>query len=195
MKKLMIYSTAILMMLSISTLKAQEGNGMAMNSMKSLKKSETKDERKEIRKDERNVISNISMEEFKRDFGKVADVSWERYPFFDIAIYTKDKHQYKAYYDRDSKLVGTTTVKTFADLPKNAQKHIQKEFGNYKVDKVVFFEDNQLNDNDMLLYGSQFEDADNYFVELSDLANNKNIVVQVNPEGWVFFFKKLKNKV
>jgi len=193
MKKLMIYSTAILMMLSISTLKAQEGNGMAMKSMKSPKKSETKAERKDVRKEDRNLVSDISMEEFGRDFGKVSDLTWERDPFFDIATFTKDGHQYKAFYGIDSKLVGTTTVKTFADLPKNAQKQIKKEYSDYNVDKVVFFEDNQQNNNDMLLYGTQFEDADNYFVEMS--GNNKNIVIQVNPEGWIFFFKELKKKV
>ena len=193
MKKLMIYSTAILMMLSVITLKAQEGNKTAMNSMKSLKKSETKTERKEVRKEDRNLVSDISMEAFGRDFENVSDVSWEKDSFFDIAMFNKDGHSYKAFYGRDSKLAGTTTVKTFADLPKDAQKEIKKQFGNYTIDKVVYFENNQSNNNDMLLYGTQFEGADNYFVEMS--GNNKNIVVQVNPEGQVFFFKELQKRV
>jgi hypothetical protein len=41
----------------------------------------------------------------------------------------------------------------------------------------------------MILYGIQFEDQDNYFVELSKAS--KKIVLQVNPEGAVFFFKDL----
>jgi len=41
----------------------------------------------------------------------------------------------------------------------------------------------------MILYGIQFEDADNYFVELS--KGTKKIVLQVNTDGVVFFFKQL----
>jgi len=40
-----------------------------------------------------------------------------------------------------------------------------------------------------MLYGAQFEDADNYFVELSKDKNK--LVLQVNNEGIVFFLKKL----
>jgi len=39
------------------------------------------------------------------------------------------------------------------------------------------------------LYGVQFEDADNYFVELS--KGIKKNVLQVNTEGVVCFFKQL----
>ena len=42
---------------------------------------------------------------------------------------------------------------------------------------------------DMILYGLQFEDQDNYFVELT--KGKDKIVVQVTPEGDVFFFKQL----
>ena len=38
----------------------------------------------------------------------------------------------------------------------------------------------------MMLYGQQFADADNYFVELS--KDNKKIVLQVNMSGEVFYF-------
>jgi len=42
----------------------------------------------------------------------------------------------------------------------------------------------------MMLYGKQFEDADNYFVELTKGA--KKIIVQVDSQGLVFFFTELK---
>jgi hypothetical protein len=194
MKKLMVYSTAILMMVMFSiTLQAQDKNSTALNSIKSIRKSETKAERKEIRKEDRNLVSDMSMENFFSDFGKIANVEWEKGQFLDEALFTKDGHQYRAFYDRDSKLVGTTTEKTIADLPKNAQKDIKKQFGDYSIDKVIFFEDNQMNDQDMLLYNTQFEDADNYFVELSN--EKRNIIIQVTPEGDVFFFNSLKKKI
>ena len=193
MKKLMIYSTVILMVVISTSLKAQDGNRMAMSSMKSVKKTETKAEKKEIRKENRNLVSEESMRTFVSDFGNISGVQWERGRYYDEALFTKDGHQYKAFYDQSSKLVGTTTEKTFADLPKSAQKDIQKRFGDYTIDKVIFFEDNQLNDQDMLLYGSKFEDADNYFAELS--GKNKNIVIQIKPDGQVFFFEELQRKI
>lgn len=193
MKKLVIYSTAILMVLFSTSLKAQVENGMAMNSVRNLKKSETKAERKEVRREDRHLVSELSMDAFETDFRNASNVIWERDPFFDIASFNRNGHEYKAYYDHDSKLVGTTTDKTFADLPKDAQKQINKEYGDYHVDKVVYFKDNELNDNDMLLYGAQFEDADNYFVEMSDYG--KNIVIQVNPQGEIFFFKELPSRI
>jgi hypothetical protein len=55
---------------------------------------------------------------------------------------------------------------------------------------VIFYDDNEHNDNDMMLYGIQFEDEDNYFVELS--KGSKQIVLQVTPEGNIFFFTELK---
>lgn len=188
MKKLMVYLTAILMLISV-TLKAQDKNSTAMNAVRSIKKSETKAERKEVRKEERNLVSDRSINAFIGDFGNIPNVSWERGPFFDEALYTKDGILYKAFYDDNSKLVGTISDKTFADLPQIAQKDIKKHYGNYKVDKVFLFKDNELNDQNMSLYGTEFDDADNYFVELS--GKDKNIIIQVKPEGEVFFIKEL----
>ena len=41
----------------------------------------------------------------------------------------------------------------------------------------------------MVMYGIQFDDSDNYFVELT--KGTGKIVLRVNPGGTVFFFKKL----
>ncbi len=62
-------------------------------------------------------------------------------------------------------------------------------YKDYTIGPVVFYDDNEANSTDMILYGEQFEDADNYFVELS--KGTKKIVVQVSPEGVVYFFKQL----
>ena len=95
----------------------------------------------------------------------------------------------KAYYDFYSKLVGTTMLKTFTDLPIKSQKEIKAKYKDYKIGRVVFFDDNEANESDMFFYNTQFSDADNYFVELS--KDKKNIVLQVNNEGELFFFKEL----
>ena len=87
-------------------------------------------------------------------------------------------------------MVGTTQYKTFADVPVRGQTEIKKMYKDYAIGSVVFFDDNELNPTDMILYNIQFDDADNYFVELS--KGTKKIVVQVNTEGDLFFFKDLQ---
>jgi hypothetical protein len=74
-------------------------------------------------------------------------------------------------------------------MPDNARKYIAKHYSDYTTGSVILFDDNEYNSSDMILYGNAFEDADNYFVELSN--NNRKIVLQVNMEGLVTFFKEL----
>jgi hypothetical protein len=95
----------------------------------------------------------------------------------------------KTFYDIDGILVGTTQIKTFGDVPVKGQQAIKKNYKDYTIGQVVFYDDNEANDTDMKLYGMQFDDKDNYFVEL--LKGTNKIVVQVNTEGDVFFFKDL----
>ncbi len=187
MKSLMIYSAAILMVLSCATSQAQDTKELSHNSEMNKVKIESKTEKKGMQKMDKHFVSDLSKDAFYADFGKVPAVSWENEEGFDVALFTKDGKDYKAFYDFNSKLVGTTTLKTFADLPKRAQEDIKKHYKDYTVDKVVFFEDYEANDTDMLLYGLQFSDADNYFVELSN--KTKNIILQVNSFG-VFFFSE-----
>lgn len=194
MKKLVVTSMSILLVLIFTTSNAQDTRTMALNSKKNSA-IKSKLERKEIRKTERNMIPVTDMNALQADFGKIPDVNWEKVQMLDVASFTKNGKMMKAYYDQTSTLVGTTTPKKFADLPKDAQKEIKKEYKGYTVDKVTYFKDNKLNDQDMLLYGVQFADADNYFVELSNKKDNKNIVIQVNPQGDIFFFKDLNSKV
>ena len=80
-------------------------------------------------------------------------------------------------------------MKTFADLPKKAQKRIRSEYKNYKIGPVAFFKDNEANDSDMILWNTAFDDADNYFVELKN--PQRDIILQVKPEGEISFFKQL----
>ncbi len=190
MKNLMIYSTAILMVLSCATSQAQDTKAVSHNSKIDNVRNESKAEKREIRKTNKSFVSDLSEDAFYADFGKIPEVSWENELGYDIALFTKDGKDYKAFYDFNSKLVGTTTVITFAELPKKSQEGIKKHYKDYTVDKVVFFEDNKVNDQDMLLYGTQFSDADNYFVEMSN--KTKNIVVQTNPDGELFFFSEPK---
>jgi hypothetical protein len=135
-------------------------------------------------------VSEISKNSFIVDFGNIPNVKWKRGETFDEATFKKNGKEMTAYFDIDGKLVGTTNKVTFAEVPANGREKIKTEYKDYKVGPVTFFADNKGNETDMILYGMQFEDADNYFVELT--KGTRKIVVQVSPEGNVTFFEELK---
>lgn len=181
MKKLAIVSLVFLFVMSLV-----QGQTKAPEN-----KKEQKAERVALKKLEGTNVSEISKDNFSKDFGNLPNVRWQRVDTYDEAAFTdKDNHQMKAFYDYDGKLVGTTQHKTFADVPVKGQKEIKKVYKDYTIGDVIFFDDNEANSTDMLLYGIQFDDEDNYFVELT--KGTKKIVVHVNMEGSVFFFKDLK---
>jgi hypothetical protein len=93
------------------------------------------------------------------------------------------------FYDDQSKMVGTSNNVTFSELPKRAQQYINEKYKDYSVGPAVFFDDNEYNETDMVLYGLQFDDEDSYFVELA--KDGKKIVVRSNSSGDVYFFKDL----
>ena len=154
----------------------------------SLKK-EKKEARKELRKLNGKIADTRAKEHFATDFSNVTDAQWKRTDYFDEATFTKDGKTMVAYYDHEANLVGTTTGATFAELPAKAQNYIDKKYKDYIKGRVIFFDDNEFNASDMLLYGIQFDDEDNYFAELQK-GNNK-IIVRVNTAGQVYFFKQL----
>jgi hypothetical protein len=135
------------------------------------------------------AISYFAKEHFFMDFPNATDVAWKNTKAFQEAHFTMNNIAYTAYYDADNELVGTTTAKTFTDLPMNAQRYIQKKYAGYTPADVIFFDDNQANETDMNLFDQPFADEDNYFVLMK--KPGENIVLKVNSEGYVDFFKNI----
>ena len=179
MKKVIVMSIAVLLFMTISTIQstAQEP------------KKEKKSEMVPLKKLEGTKVSDVAKSNFMADFGNIPDVQWTRAKNFDEAMFTKNGKKLHAWYDFENKLVGTTSIVTFADLPAAGQKNIKTKYKDYSVGQVIFFDDNEMNETDMMLYNRQFDDADNYFVELSKA--NEKLVLRVNTLGEVFFFKQL----
>jgi hypothetical protein len=187
MKKLAILSMTFLLTVAVTQGQTQKAD---KEKVKETKK-ELKTERVALKKLEGTNVSTISRQNFIADFKDAKNVVWKRIDTYDKATFdNKEGQSISAYYDIDGKLVGTTQYKTFADVPVSGQKEIRKMYKDYTIGPVIFFDDNELNSTDMIMYDVQFDDADNYFVELS--KGTKKIVVQVNTEGVVFFFKELK---
>lgn len=145
---------------------------------------------KKLRKLEGNVVSEKSKQAFAKDFpGMMAD-SWTRGINFDEVIFQNAGKRTTAYYDENAELVGTTVAMHFSDLPKKGQDYINKHYPGYSKEAVILFDDNEQNETDMVLYNTQFEDEDNYFVELK--KDNKAIVVKCTMDGMVSYFRELK---
>ena len=194
MKKLLIFSAAGIII--AATVSAQANTEILNSDMASINKNETttkkekKEERKELRKLKGQEVTYQSREAFFKDFGDIPVTKMERTMNFDKFTFTQNGREMTAYYDIESNLVGTVSDKTFSDLPANAQKYIQDKYKDYTPGTVIFFDDNELNETDMILFGTQFDDADNYFVELK--KENKNIIVQVTMKGEVAYFSEMK---
>jgi len=148
-----------------------------------------REENRAIRKEKAATEPNyVTEQHFLVDFPEATNVSW-KINGFEEATFTLNGKEMKAFYDYNNDLVGTTSVANYFDMPEIARKYIEKHYKDYTTGEVILFDDNEYNSTDMILYGNQFEDEDNYFVELSN--KNKKIVLQVNMEGLVTFFKEL----
>jgi len=135
-------------------------------------------------------FSNQTRANFYSDFGYIPIINWEVTDQFDKISFIKNDVMYTAYYDSNSELVGTISNVSTADLPAHALQDINKKYKGYTVGNVVFYDDNESNQTDMMYYGQQFDDEDKYFVELQ--KDKEKIVVQVNTVGEVSFFRTLK---
>lgn len=194
MKKIIILSgIAVLLTLSAGAQADQSAirkDEQALNKEEKHIRHEKKEERKELRKLKGKEVDERAKDQFRNDFpGITADV-WRREGAFDVAQFVKDRVSKSAFYDYDATLVGTTEKKTFADLPEKARMHIIKKYVGYTIGDVILFDDNKSNESDMILYGHQFADADNYFVEL--IKGDKKIVLKADPGGQVSYFSQIR---
>ena len=194
MKKLIVVSSVL--MLFAGTSRAQTEEASAKQDIANLQKNESmirkekKEEEKELRKLEGKEVNYQSREQFYSDFGNVPVRQWVRTANFNEVTFVKDCQEMVAYYDADAKLVGTTTIKSFDDLPANAQKSINRQYPGYSKEQVILFDDNELSETDMTLFNMQFDDADNYFIELKKDA--RSIILKVDMRGDVSLFKELR---
>lgn len=186
MKKLAIFFITFLFAFSV------------VNSQTAMtEKYKAKEPKKEIRstkvplkKLEGTGVSVKAKNQLAIDFPKAENISWERTATFDQASFTMNGQQMKAYFDSEANLVGSTIDKSFSDLPAKGQKEINEKYKDYKAGPVIFFDDNERTDTDMVLWATQFDDEDMYFAELN--KGTAKIIVKITPSGEVSLFKELK---
>ncbi len=181
MKKIAIISMLFLMVIADMQLQAQE--------TKNELKSEIKSDRKALRKLKGTEVNQKAKDHFSSDFENVQNVLWKREGTFDQVTFTQNGLKKTAFYYEDGNLVGTAQRKAFSDLPAKAQEEIKTKYKDFKVVSVIFYDDNEADDTDMILFEVQFEHADNYFVEA--IKADKTIVLKVSMTGDVSFFKDI----
>lgn len=152
-------------------------------------KKEMRTERVALKKLEGNIVSDQAKSNFNMDFKNASGAQWKRVETYDEVTFTMSGTKMKAFYDSEGNLVGTTQTKTFADVPAKGQKKIKEKYKDYSIGPVVFFDDNEANQTDMILWATQFDDEDLYFVELT--KGTSKIIVEVGTDGEISFFKKL----
>jgi hypothetical protein len=185
MKKLEVLLMAFMFAFIATAVQAQKAE---KEKVKETKK-EQKSQRVPLKKLEGKEVSSEAKLNFNSDFGKASDVRWERKGTFDEVTFTSQGKKMKGYYDAGGKLVGTTEDAKFTDIPAKCQEIIKTKYKDYTIGPVIFYDDNELNDTDMILWAVQFDDKDLYFVELAKGTNK--IIVMCSLEGDVTFFKQL----
>jgi hypothetical protein len=194
MKKFFLLSGVAVMMtvaVNAQTSKKEVKHDLtALRKEERVTKKEIRKEKKELRKLEGKDVSFQSRVAFEKDFGDHPGAAWKRGTFYDEVTFTsKHGKNITAYYDYDAQLVGTTTDKNFSDIPMKAQNYINRKYSGYTKVGVIYFDDNESNDLDMVLYKTAFDDADNYFVVLK--KGNEEIILRSDLAGTVSFFKKM----
>ena len=154
-----------------------------------------KPDRKEIRMARREEAlkeaTYATAEQFNSDFPDASNVHWSRKEF-EKATFWQGGKKLSAFYDFDSQLIGTVSDVNMDDLPAIAKAHIRRFYPGFVPQAAILFDDNEFNESDMVLYERQFEDADNYFVEMA--KGKKKIVLKVDMAGDVSYFTNMKEK-
>lgn len=193
MKKLLILSASAMLISSVALAQnevAIKKNEKVLKQEEKQLREEKKETRNELKKLEGREVSYMTQQQFYHDFDGITGETWRRTESYDIATFTQDGIQKSAYYDGNSKLVGTVEPKTIGDLPEKARQYIKKKWAGYEVMHVIYFDDNEWNDTDMLLYGQQFDDEDNYFIEVVKDADK--VILRSDLNGETDFFAQVK---
>jgi len=127
-----------------------------------------------------NNISSSVKKRFQQDFGSFAVVQWEKSGSYAKATFYRNGSAVSAWYNKDAKLVGTSSARSFSDMPGNARQKINSFYSDYYVVSVQGFDSAR---------GNRPNGAQTWLVELSD--GTAKIIVKVNASGETTLVKKI----
>ncbi|MEO9022039.1 MAG: hypothetical protein ABI237_00090 [Ginsengibacter sp.] len=153
--------------------------------------------RREERQEKRKIkaVEDISwgtMNLFAEEFPKAQNVKWTSVKGFAEADFKSGSSSMVAFYDFENKLVGTGKYVSYNQLPHDAIKSIEKDFKNYKPEKIIYYDDNGLNENDITFFGNTIGEDDYYALMKDRNDPEKEMVLQITPRGEVFYFSGVR---
>jgi hypothetical protein len=172
MKKLIVASMAIVLLLGFAQIIAKSA---ANKGIISVEKVSVK---KNSKKSEAGHVNALTKRKFNQHFGNLSNTVWVKSNTLDKVTFTKDGNKNVAYYNSDSRLVGTS----FATIPEQALSDLQTRYKDYSIGSVIFFDKSEANAIAKLVYGTQLKE-ENFLVELTN--DRAKIVVQVNVKGGI----------
>jgi hypothetical protein len=166
MKKLIVASMAIVLLLGSAQFiaKSATNKGIISAEMFSAKKNS--------KKSEESHVNALTKRKFNQHFGYLSNTVWVKSNTLDKVTFTKDGNREVAFYNSDSKLVGTSAVL----IPDQALSELQSRYKDYSIGSVIFFDKSEANAISKLVYGTQLKE-ENFLVELTN--GGSKMVVQV----------------
>lgn len=131
-----------------------------------------------------------TVNEFEMDFNNVDDVTWKVENGFNEADFRMNDKSMMAFFNYDDELIGTGSYVDYAELPEKGKEKITKDYPDYSIEKIMYFEDANADDEDFLNFFGNFLKDKAYFVLLRN--NEKEIVVQVTDNGDVSYFSNVR---
>ena len=118
----------------------------------------------------------LTKRKFSQHFGNHSNTVWIKSNTLDKVTFTRDGNKEMAYYNSDSRLVGTSS----ATMPVQALSDLQSRYKDYSIGSVIFFDKSEANAISKLVYGTELKE-ENFLVELT--GEGTKIIVQVKVKG------------
>lgn len=189
MKKLAILSITLLFVCTVGQINARTTSTGTKNEMKKETVVVNTTKHPQSIKDEGDGVNQNSKTNFYSSIGDVSDVAWTRGDYYDVATYTQEGTKMIAYFDFSGELVGTTTTIKVTELSSALQKSIKKNYSDYTIGQITYFQESGQDATDIDLYSNQFESQNHYFIEFSN--NTTKFIVQGESNGNLSFYKQL----
>lgn len=188
-KKFFLMFIAILLFVGFSFAQTTESNPASGKNDIGYKLSrKTSEEKMNIKlvKD----ISSSTLNSFKSDFPGAENVVWMTTPTgYTEVEFTLGNSNRTAFYDSDNHLIGNSQSVDYNSIPANASAYIAKHYKGYTPEKVMFYDDNEANGNNLNIFGNTL-DHDGYYASMKN--GNKQIVLHISTDGNVTYFCNFK---
>jgi len=184
MKKLVVIVVTLLLAMPVMFGKTLKES----NTPSGVSKKETKGTRMARIESEATTPSAEAEDSFKANIGSAPDVKWSHSAALDVATYSKNNTETQAIFDFSGKLIGTSTLQKFSDLPKSAQNRITRQYKDYTIGEVIHLTYLGSLAPDFVLSGNLYNNPSNYFVDLKKGA--RMLVIEVTPDGETNLFSE-----